>query len=189
MSNIKRRNRVKHKKEVAGALKPGDLIPMPDHQREFLELHGKYVHNPEMELIMAQYEPTNKRFMNFGNTPLPWETPVTAQDMENLKVAQRRVFTCQNKHCSTYGQEAAGTYSVVTHKKEIPHSDTGNTMIDVVHNRMDLNRFGRREKIDIHVEVRCKKCGEHIQFVKRNLSNRRAAKDPLVSGPHQRTRR
>ena len=189
MNNPKKKSWVKRKKEAAGALRPGDLIPMAGFQREFLELHGKYVHNPEMELIMAQNEPTNKRFMNFGTTPLPWEVPVTAQDMENLKTAQRRVFVCKNKHCSAYDQEAAGTYGVVTHKKEIPHSDTGSAVIDAVHNRMDLNRFGRREKIDIHVEVRCKRCGEHIQFVKRNASNRRAAKDPLVSGPHQRMRR
>ena len=139
MSNIKKKSWVKRKKEAAGALKPGDLIPMAGFQREFLELHGKYVDNPEMELIMAQNEPTNKRFMNFGNNPLPWEVPLTTQDVENLKAAQRKLYVCKNKHCSTYDQEAAATYSVVTHKKEIPHSDTGSDVVDSVHMRLRIH--------------------------------------------------
>ena len=187
MSNNKRqKNWIKRKKAAAGAKEPGDLIPMSDHQREFLKVHNKYVHNPEMELILAQDTPSDRPNMVFGVNPLPWEIPLTTQDMKHLQQAKEKKYTCKNSQCSAHDQEAVADYYIVTHKREIPHSDTGDPIIDKAQNAIDLRRFGRRENVCIYVAVQCKKCKQHIQFVKRSLSHRRAARDPLVSGPHQR---
>jgi hypothetical protein len=186
MTDTRKRSRVRRKKEAAGAKEPGDLIPMCDHQREFLKIHNKYIENPEMELIMAHDPPSNKSRMSFGLNPLPWETPVTPQDIKHLKQAQQKLYVCKNERCEARNQELTADYYILTHKREIPHSDTDNALEDKARNQIDLRKFGRRERICIHVAVRCKRCKQHIKYVKRILSHRRAAKDPLVSGPHQR---
>ena len=187
MTEYKRKkNRIKQKKEAAGVVEPGDLIPMPDHQREFYKTHNMYVHNPEMELILAGNMPSNRPTMNFGTTPLPWEMPLTHQDVKHLSIAQQKKYTCTNKKCAAYNQPTQAKYYLVIHKTEIPHSNTGDKYADKARNQIDLKRFGRRELVNLHVAVRCKQCKEHIQFVKRTMSHRRAACDPLVSGPHQR---
>lgn len=182
---MSQKSREARKKRAAGGLQPGDLIPMLDHQREFLKVHGKFVYNPEMELIMAADPKTNKKDMRFGNSPLPWELPVTAQDLIHLQQARQRTFKCKNKHCDMFEKETSVIYKTVIHKKEIPHSNTGNKEIDAIHNDMALRRFGKREQVCMHIEVCCSKCRQHIQYVKRTMSNRRAAEDPYVSGPHQ----
>lgn len=186
MTDRRKKSRVRRKKEAAGGKEPGDLIPMPDNQREFLKVHNKFVDNPTMELLIAQDKPSDKARMNFGLTPLPWEISLTAQDMRHLRQVQQKQFICKNEQCDAHGQESVADYYVVTYKNEIPHSNTGNPLVDKALNQINLRRFGRRENICIHVGVRCKRCRQHIQFVKRSLSHRRAAKDPLVSGPHQR---
>ena len=178
----------KSKRKTMETLEPGDLIPMSGFQREFLKLHDKYVHNPEMELILASNEPTDRR-MNFGANPLPWELSMTNQDTKHLKQAQQKLYVCKNLKCKNHEKEATADYCIVKHKREIPHSCTGDSLADQIQNKVDLKRFGRREQLDIHVAVQCKECKGHIQFVKSNISNRRAAKDPMVSGPHQRTHR
>jgi len=168
--------------------KKGDLIQLHDYKREYLELYGRCVDNPTMEAILAGDPKSGKARMRFGSTPLPWERSLTAQDFRHLNQAQEKQYTCQNPDCPACGKSATAIYYMVTHKKELPHSDTGNTLVDKARNQIDLRRFGKRERICIHVGVRCKTCKQHIKYVKYSLSHRRAAKDQLVSGPHQRTR-
>ncbi len=186
MTDSRKKNRIRRKKEAAGGKEAGDLIPMPDHQREWLRVHDKFVKNPEMELIMATDPPSNRSRMSFGVNPLPWETPMTAQDFRHLEEVRQKKYTCENKQCGACDQESVADYYVVTHRREIPHSNTNDSLIDKAINQICLRRFGRRENLCIHVGVQCKKCKQHIKYVKRSLSHRRAAKDPLVSGPHQR---
>jgi hypothetical protein len=186
MNTNDNRRRARHKKKAAaGTVEPGDLIPMPDHQREYYKSHNMYVHNSEMELILATDIPSRRPTMSFGTNPLPWEVTLTHQDTKHLRQAQQKKFVCKNKKCPIHGQETQANYYLITHKKEIPHSDTGDKYADKARNQIDLRRFGKRESIDMHVAVKCKQCKEHIQFVKRTMSNRRAACDPLVAGPHQ----
>jgi hypothetical protein len=186
MIEHKRKSQVRRKKELAGSKEPGDLIPMPDHQREFLKTHNMFVDNPAMELILAQDKPSDKAKMSFGTNPLPWEKPMNVQDFRHLKQAQDKMYVCKNKQCAAYDRESIADYYVVTYKREIPHSDTKDPIVNKALNQIGLRRFGRRENTCIHVGVQCKRCKQHIQYVKRSLSHRRAAKDPLVSGPHQR---
>lgn len=185
INDNRRKARHKRKKEAASAREPGDLIPMPDHQREFYKSHNMYVDNPEMELILATDPPSRRPTMSFGTNPLPWEISLTPQDTKHLSIAQQKKYTCKNEKCPIHNQPAQANYYLATHKTEIPHSDTGDKYADKARNQIDLRKFGRRELINLHVAVQCKQCKEHIQFVKRSMSNRRAARDPLVSGPHQ----
>ena len=184
-NNNNNNNKRKLKKTHEGKLKPGDLVPMPEEQINFLRLRKKYVSNQEVEHLMLLDNSPNGHRMVFGNNPLPWEVPMIAQDFEHLKQAQDRTYTCQNKECKACGQEAKAKYYIVIHKHEIPHFNFCNPEIDRVQNKNQVIFFGKRENLCIHVGVRCKICDKHIKYVKRSLANRRAAKDPFVSGPHQ----
>ena len=163
----------KFRKEAAGSLERGDLIPMDIGQREFLKVHNKFVNNPEMEAIMATDDQKGTK-MVFSVNPLPWEAALTPQEEKHLKQARQKEYSCRNEKCKAFGKPQQADYFVVTHKKELDTDE--NT----------LNKFGRREQIVNHCGTKCKTCGKFIRYVKYNMSHRRAARDIMVSGPHQR---
>lgn len=175
--------RTKRRKAAAGAKEPGDLIDMHDGQREFLRVRGKIVENPEMELCMLSGELRSDMKAQFGTEPLPWQTPWTQQEMEHLKTAKTKKFKCKNDKCDMHDVEAIVDYAIIAYKNEVSHSD------DPIQNSLLIKKLGRKVLVENYVEVRCKKCRNRIQFVKYNLTNRRAAEDPMVSGPHQIRRR
>ena len=183
MTQQKRDKKAKYKKV---SLTPGDNVALPEDQLEYLKLSRKFISNPQMETILLTDHTPNGDRMNFGHNPLPWETPMTAQEFTHLKEAQEKLYVCNNEECAACGQEVTAEYYLTTHKRELQHSNSGNQEIDLVQNKLNLNFFGKRENLCTHVAVRCKTCKKHIKYVSRSLAHRRAAKDPMVSGPHQR---
>ena len=173
----------KTKKNVS-APEPGYYIPMTDFQREFLDVRGKFVNNPEMELAVRFEQSDHRRAPQFGQNPLPWEIPMTNQDIKHLEQAQNKKYKCKNPNCTVYNTEAPGRYVIVTHSKEIPHSEDSNEFIRKTRNQIDIKRFGRRKRTCLHVGVNCASCGQFIQYVKYSMAHRRAAGDINVSGPH-----
>lgn len=155
MANNNKRHYNKRKKLVKG--EPGDLIQMDDGQREFLKVHGKYVHNPEMELAMLEDEPSMYSKATFG-APLPWEKQMDHQDWKHFKTAKARKFKCK---CSE--AEVSGTYKLVP----------------------EVAKGGQDQVVSVY----CVQCKEFIQMVKRSVTNRRLARDPMINGPHQDRRR
>jgi len=183
MTNDNKPNK-KHKKfpkTTTPGLRRGDLIPMDEGQRQFLDDHNKFVNNPEMEAMMASLPTRGGRGsskMSFGTAPLPWETQLTVRDYNHLNDALNRQYICRNKKdCNPDEALKSVTYAIVTHKKELPTEE------------LDRERWGKREFVVNHVGVYCKACGKLVKYVKYNLTNRRAAKDLLVSGPHQKQTR
>lgn len=167
---------------------PGSDIPMDDGQRAFLELHGKFVDNPEMELCMNDPElKSEKDRMKFGAEPLPWEKALTAQEILHLNEARAKTFTCHDKHCPSGGKPHGKVeYRLVVHRKRLEHlAGHGNNLVTREINRQLRKRYGPRELQYHHIGVFCKQCKRLIHFVKFNATNRRLAEDPYISGPHQ----
>ena len=171
--------RIRKKKRAAGADQPGDLIDMHDGQREFLAVRGKAVDNPEMELCMLSGELRSDMRARYPGMPLSWEVPMTVQEFQQFKEAKEKKFKCKNSKCDMHDKEATVDYTVVTYKKEVPHS------LDAIQDSLLTKKLGRKVLVENYVAVKCRKCGQRIQFVKYNLKNRRAAEDPMVSGSHQ----
>ena len=160
----------------------GKNIPMSDFQREFLETHGKYVDNPTMELAMVskdKYFRSNKSKMKFGNGYLPWLEQISESEMKALRTAENKKFICKNPECAMNSKEVNVQYKLEIHVKNLRHSN----IPDV--NKISFKRFGKRTHMTRHVAIVCRHCGKRIKFVKATKTNRRAAKDPYISGPHQ----
>lgn len=165
---------------------PGDLIQMDNFQREFLELRGKYVENKEMELEMAADTPSGKNKMSFGSELLFWEQQLTAQDFKHLEQAKKKhVYPCRNEQCQMHNKDVQCKLDIVMHQKEVPHTKLTSHGIDKLLNKLYIKMFGIKRNVCFHVAAICPHCKKFVKYVKYSLSNRRAAADPRVSGPHQ----
>jgi len=169
----KRKNRYTEEEVKVGE---GKLIPMGEFQREFLQIRGKLVKNDEMEAILAA-EPKNKGSSIELMGTLPWETPYTSQELDNLNKAKEKKFICRNKECTEFNKEVPVKYAIQLHKKEVP--------IPREERKLVLKKFGQIIRTNFHCSVSCRRCNHFIQYVKYNTPNRMAAEDDLIHGPHQ----
>lgn len=148
----------------------GAYVPMTHFQRDFLNSRGKYVENKEMELIMkeceARKETTGKDFRFMGD--LPWKMPMSSNETFALSEALGKSFTCKDSSCGT---EGPANYELVVHEKREKQA-----------NPLHQELYGDKVTCFYHVEAKCKACGKHIQFVKYNKTNRRAAGDTWLNG-------
>jgi hypothetical protein len=170
------------KKNPNNETEQNDNIPMDDFQREFLNLRGKYVHNPEMETAIALSEKGKEKNgdgMKFGYNPLPWQEPMKASENAALVNAKNKTMICPNKNCAASGENGGGVnYQMVTHTKKEKHA-----------NDLMQDLYGDKITNYHHVGALCKACGTHIRLVRYTKTNRRAAGDFWVVGPQSKSNR
>lgn len=163
-----------------------DCFNLPgDFTEEFLTVRGKTVNNPELAKGLNSQEVTQKSDrMTFGATnPLPWELQMTPQDQLALNNANAKTCVCPD--CG----ESHVRYDIVSFVHSVKFNNTGNAEIDKTREEIDRRKFGKREIRFTHIRMLCGKCKRFIKFVPYTKTNRRAAKDPLINGPHQQKRR
>jgi len=153
-----------------------------DFNEEFLNVRGKDINNPELARGLNNQDQQDKhnRMIYGATNPLPWEKPMLASESIALTEALAKKFECP--HCKI---ETSAEYQSILHTHTFKFNNSGNSEIDKFREKFDRARFGKYEKRFNHIGVFCRGCKRFIQYVPFNLTNRRAAKDPVVNGPHQ----
>lgn len=180
---------MKNKKKINYLHKqPGDLIQLLPDQEEPFRVRGRYINNPEMEEILLEDLPSEKHKMQFSGVPLPWDKPMTPKDFNDLYQALGRKFTCKKQGCKSNNAPCICKYEMVIRKKQIKHINNFPHNLDetmkAALEQLEINRFGRRERVELIIIAKCIHCGSIIQQVKYTNANRRAAEDPTINGPH-----
>jgi len=163
-----------------------DPLQETEFVKDFRKEHNLQLENDKLKgAVISAEADQRRRPATFGTEPLPWEVPMDFQQQKHFKAAKSRLFVCSNPKCDALDVESEVNYKISRHAKDIPFSDTGDEDTDKTLNEWYTKRLGRRTQVQHHIAAVCKSCGQRIQFVKYTLANRRAAKDPMVSGPHQ----
>lgn len=153
-----------------------------DFTEEFRRVRGKELKNHDLAVGLGNQDVQGKGEKHtYGATnPFPWELPVTSTDILALNEALAKKF-----HCPKCDLDVGVTYEPVVHTHRLKFNDTGNGEIDKIREQIDRDRFGPRTRKFVHIGVFCSGCKRFIQYVPSSKANRRAAKDPLINGPHQ----
>jgi hypothetical protein len=146
-------------------------------QDEFLKLRDKKVDNVILRKTIRQKRRGDKLNMKFGAFS---ENKDLYRASKHVKAIRDKKFQCNDSSCDHNENPGKGVYELIWHSKEIPHSNTGNNIIDSLVNEMCGEIWGRKIRSNFHIAVKCGKCGKFIKFVKYTLGNRLAAGDETL---------